>query len=634
MRRGFQNAWYGLAGLLLLVTAGAAQVQVGDNLNMNLNGALGVGYNDIWGNSISSSHSVDFNGTATLSGFYYNPNFLSFAVTPFYDQSNANSTSKSIFHSSGLELSSNIFAGSRFPGSIGYSKSWNSQGEVGIPGSPNFTTQGSGQGFNIGWGAFLQGLPSLAATFNTGSTNYTVFGTDQNGSSDFKSLNLRSNYTISGFNLTAFYDIGHNHADIPQVFGNQTVEHIDSDNNGWGINGSHNLPWHGSASASYSHSYYNSNYLGYAYNGSINTVNASAGVNPTQKLSFSLSMGYTDNFAGTLYQTIVPTSVAASASTAQVAASSTPAADPSTTTSNGTSTNSSSNALYFVGNATYAIAPNMILQAYAQRRQQTYAGTTYGADTFGLSAIYSRPLLGGFLNTALNFADNVSDQISGTAFSFSGNVGYNRNISDWVVSGNFGYAQNVQSYLIVYTNSYYSYSGSVRHRIRNVVWNATAAGSHNLITQQPHTGNGAQSYSTSLGARRLTLSAAYNKLDGYGLLGSNGVNPPPGLPPGVFPPDLLLFYGGTSYSFGLGTSPVRHMTIGASFSHTESNTLSGLTASNNHNEQLNFLMHYQFRKLTLTSGYGRLVQGISATGTPPSAVNSFYIGLSRYFNFF
>ena len=48
--------------ILLLALPAATQIQVGDNLNMNLNGVVGVGYNDVWGSDISSSHSVDFNG--------------------------------------------------------------------------------------------------------------------------------------------------------------------------------------------------------------------------------------------------------------------------------------------------------------------------------------------------------------------------------------------------------------------------------------------------------------------------------------------------------------------------------------------------------------------------------------------
>jgi hypothetical protein len=45
-------------------------------------------------------------------------------------------------------------------------------------------------------------------------------------------------------------------------------------------------------------------------------------------------------------------------------------------------------------------------------------------------------------------------------------------------------------------------------------------------------------------------------------------------------------------------------------------------------------MNYQFRKLYFTSGYSRLEQGFSAAGTKPEIISSYYMGLSRWFNFF
>ncbi len=71
---------------------------------------------------------------------------------------------------------------------------------------------------------------------------------------------------------------------------------------------------------------------------------------------------------------------------------------------------------------------------------------------------------GGFFNVSVNFADNTSDTISGNGLSFTTNAGWNRTFADWFISGSGGYAQNVQTYLITYSNSYYIYSGNVRHR--------------------------------------------------------------------------------------------------------------------------------------------------------------------------
>ena len=635
MWRSICNALCGLAWVLVLVLPAAAQIQVGDNLNMNLNGVAGVGYNDVWGSDISSSHSINFNGNGTLSGFYYNPNFVNFNFSPYYNQSSQNSESRSLFNSTGFEFNSGIFGGSHFPGSITFAKSWDSEGNFGIPGVPNYTTRGSGQGFGIGWGAFLPGLPSLSVNFNTGSSDYTVLGAGQNGNNGYHNFNLRSGYSIAGFNLNAGYNVGNSHSEIPLVFGNDTIESVTSDNNSWFVSGSHMLPLHGSASVSFARSYVNSDYLGYSFNGTIDTLNAAAGIQPTQKLSLSVTMGYTDNLAGSLYQSIIPASNSASQGTtgAQAQASGT-TGQPQQTGGVFQQTEQSSNALYISGYGAYALAPNLQLNFQAQRREQTFLGKTYGANTYGAGAVYTRPLLGGSINASVNFADNTADYSSGNALSFSTNVGYNRTFADWTVGGDFTYAQNVQTFLLTYMNAFYIYSGNVRHRFGRIVWTASAAGSHSAIVNQPNTGNGGQSYSTSLGARRLTLAAAYTKTNGYGLLSGNGVTVPPQLPPGVIPPEWLLLYGGSGYSFSVGTSPIRRLTLSASFSRADSNTVNGLIFSANHNEQVFINGNYQFRKLTFNGGYGRLVQGFSASGVPASNVNSIYFGVSRYFNFF
>ena len=95
-----------------------------------------------------------------------------------------------------------------------------------------------------------------------------------------------------------------------------------------------------------------------------------------------------------------------------------------------------------------------------------------------------------------------------------------------------------------------------------------------------------------------------------------------------------MFYGGHSYSFSAGANLVRKLSLGASYSRAWSNTTTGGIGSANHTDQANAILNYQLRKLTLSSGYGRLVQGFAATGTRPSNINSFFVGISRSFNFF
>ena len=77
---------------LTLGIAASAQLQVGDDLLMNLNGNLSAGYNAGYSNFGPSNHGFVLGGNANLRGSYYNPKFLSFTVSPFYNRSRANSS--------------------------------------------------------------------------------------------------------------------------------------------------------------------------------------------------------------------------------------------------------------------------------------------------------------------------------------------------------------------------------------------------------------------------------------------------------------------------------------------------------------------------------------------------------------
>jgi hypothetical protein len=353
----------------------------------------------------------------------------------------------------------------------------------------------------------------------------------------------------------------------------------------------------------------------------MNMLNASAGFQPTQKLHSSVSFGYSDNLTGTLLQSILPTSGSA------VQAGDQPIAQKF---------NQSSNSLYVDGVSTYQVNRSLLVDVDVQRRQQSYLGTNYGVNMYGGGANYVHGVLGGFFGASLNVSAITSDFHTGHVMSFSTNANYSRGIGQWTLTGGFGYAQNVQALLVTYMSSYYTYSGSVRRRLFDglLTWGGSAAGSRTALSQDPHTGNSNQSYTTSIGLPHYTATAAYAKSDGFGLLGGNGLVQPPNVPPGTIPPEWLILYGGHSYSFGLGATPIRKLSIGANFSRAWSDTSTGGIGSWNHVDQGNANLNYQVRKLMFTASYGRIFQGFSASGIPPSNINSFYVGFSRSFNLF
>ena len=97
----------------------------------------------------------------------------------------------------------------------------------------------------------------------------------------------------------------------------------------------------------------------------------------------------------------------------------------------------------------------------------------------------------------------------------------------------------------------------------------------------------------------------------------------------------MILYGGHSYSFGLGATPMRGLTISASYARALSNTAAdGLSSSNNNNEQLLARITYLVRKIYFQAGYLKLTQGFSEIAGPSAMTSSVYVGLSRWFSFF
>src|SRR6516165_8109160 len=86
-----------------------AQVQAGSETQISLEGSVSAGYAGSMTNNDESSHGLVFGGAGNLSGSVYSPQFLSFDVVPFYNQSRNNSSYQSITNSSGVTATANVF---------------------------------------------------------------------------------------------------------------------------------------------------------------------------------------------------------------------------------------------------------------------------------------------------------------------------------------------------------------------------------------------------------------------------------------------------------------------------------------------------------------------------------------------
>ena len=93
-----------------------------------------------------------------------------------------------------------------------------------------------------------------------------------------------------------------------------------------------------------------------------------------------------------------------------------------------------------------------------------------------------------------------------------------------------------------------------------------------------------------------------------------------------------MLFGASSY--GGGTSVTfKRLSLTASYSRALSETTAA-RSSNNGMTLLNALLRCRMRKLYLQAGFTKFQQSVSAAGTQPSVLNSYFFGISRWFNIF
>jgi hypothetical protein len=606
------NRIIGLA-VLMMAQLASAQLSLGDNTKLNAGGLFTFGYAGAYGDQIPSNHGLDFGVDGRLSGSYYDPNFLSFTANPYYNQSRADSDYQSLTGARGVNGTANFFAGSNFPGAVSYHYDHNSTGTFGLVGQPNFTTYGKSQGFGINWSALVSGLPTLSVGYSQGSGHSTIYGTDQEADSSTRLFNLHSNYLISGFRLNGYYDHSNMNSKFPEFLSGQGEAVQDSSGHDLGFGAQHNLPLRGLFYANYNRSTASSDYLtntGQNANTSSYTDSnetAGASFHPTLKLTLNVNQSYIDNLTGYLTQSVVGIGV------------STP----------GLSFGSGSHSSTVGGGATYQFTPFLSAQGQATYYDQYYFGKSYTGEYLSGTLNYAKRLFDMF-----SFSASVIESSNGqgtNAVGFVGNVNFFRRFGQWQTSGQFSYAQDVQTLLVTYTTSYYNYSANVHRRLPGgMSWTAAFNGTHSGLTNYQGTTSHGEGYSTSVSMRKFAINGLYTKSTGLSLLGAGGlVSPTPTPTPAL---NNFILFDGSSYGGGVSVTPLRRLVISGSFSRSISNTIASTTSHNN-TEIFNSQMQYHLRRIGLQAGYTRFTQGISAVGAPANTT-SFFVGMTRWFDFF
>ncbi len=601
-----------LGGVLVCAVPLQAQVQF-DNLNMTASGVVSASYVGDYGNLTSSDHSLGVGATGAIAGYYFNPNFLSFNANPYYNQSRDNSTSFATSNSSGVDSSVAIFSGSHFPGNFNYSNSFNSSGSFDVPGMANFTTHGSSESYGINWAERLPSLPKLSVSFSKTGGENSIFGEIKTDTTSAHNFNLNGSYSVLGFGLNASYYIGASSSEFPNLFTSQTeTTSTRATDHGYSLTASRGLFWNGSMFSSFTSSTahtFDSN-LQESY--SVDNLNAGSSFHPIRNFSLSDGFTYSSSLSGNIEQQLLSSGVVVPVSFEAPAG----------------------HAYGFTAAAGYTPLPHLLVSGEFQRRVQQYNGTTYGDNTYDASASYFHILFGGNLNAGLTLIDGTSSTVSGNTLGFSANGTYSRKVGQWRTNANFDYTQNVTSLLVTYTTSGYGYSGNLRRK-----WQfysvAFGAGGSRTGLSQGGAANESNNVNTGIGLGKwASLSASYSTSSGSGLLGAAGITQTP-VPPTLLPVTSMILFGGKSYSYSIGATPLSRLTLSAAYSRGEStSSTTGTPTFQNSTEVFNALVQYQFRKMYISGGYSKLIQGFSSTGVAPQQFSNYYISISRWFKFF
>lgn len=611
----------GTALLWALAPGLQAQVAWGD-LHATANGQLTTLYTDSFGNLAGTDeHSLGFAGRGMITGDYYNPNFFSFSMLPYYGRSQDNSDMQSITDASGYNGTLNIFKGSRFPGFVNFEQTWNKSGTFGIPGLAGLTTTNNNHGVNVGWSALLPGLPTLSVGYGDTGGSSALLGSSSATASTTRNFNIGTTYSRGGYYLTGGFihlnsDVNINGLGIgePETgTGGAGTETTTGSSNQYRLTGQGPIPYRSSsASLSITRSSfsYDDSFAGKDY-GTTDTVNGIVNL-AFPRAPVTLTALYTDNLLGSVEQQLV--------SSGQVPIL--------------PGLNSPESRSLMVGASTFVnVLPRLLVGGYVNRTQQYFGGQNFGVTQIGLNASYNfvHKLKG--LSFYAGVIDNAS-QDGNTHAGLIGNVTYNRYFGKWEINGYLFYDQDTMTLLANYTTSTVNYGGTLKREINpDLRWVTVANVIHSVFEQTSGDSSHGESFTTMLIWKRASVSGIYSQSSGVAILTATGLVATP-VPPQLFGPGSSVLFSGRNYGGTVTFYPIRHLDISTSWTRSIGDTTSPLLLSNNGNTNYYGFATYEYRKLLFQAGYTRFDQSISMSGQPPSMLTSYTFGISRWFKGF
>lgn len=594
----------GLVLVTVLVSALSlvAQVTVGDDLRMHLQGDFGFSYGGSYG-TYGSGHGTGFVGNGNLSGSYYDPRFISFQILPYYNRGQDSGTIGFINDSEGITATTNIFSGSRFPGAITYSKSWSSGSAYGVPGASVFTSDSNARTFLVNWSLLFPNKPTLTVNYNNNASSSSVVN-ESDLTSHTRDLNLNSQYRWRGFDINGGADFIKQNSSVPLFLGT-SYEESTSNSQYYQVQAGHALPLSGTFNIGYAYSKYR--FDGTDSNGS--SFFAGAGINPTNRLSIGAGIRYNGNQLGQLQRDLFGSQLLVPIQ-------------------------NNSSSISYDASASYIFFRGFSANAFAGRIQQTYNDREEARNYYGGSATYmnSIPFLGFFRFSfvLMDFYNNLQDNNAFGTFNLNGSL--SRKFGKWETGIDAAYGQSVITKGSWATTSAYSYGGNFLRKMTptTMIYGSYRAG-RSAITLVDGNKNHTQTGTFGFNSGRFGASGSWSQSSGNYVL----------TPAGIFTPTPLAglitnqfaSYDARGWGASASVYLFRGATVTGGWDQNHSET-DALLFSRNEGNSSYLRLRYKVRKLVIWGTYRRMEQTISASGAPAHDANSFSIQITRYFNVF
>lgn len=609
-----------LAIPVFVAQAAVAQRQLLPQLPITLSGSLAAGYAGGSGAATTAesttSNSLTLGGMADLAGSYYDPRFLQFDINPRYTWSHDGSNVANALQqrNDGVAANVDFLQGSATPIHFNYNLTQTNSATL-SGGTTPFTVSGGGlaQSISVSTATHFRKLPSISVSYSQTASNTSISGVSApEESMNNNLLNVYSGYKALGFVLSGNYSHSTSHSETQDLLnlGIPTApSETSSDAETFTL--IHNIPLHGSASASYGHNTDSYSAGGAPQNDSFDTATASIAMLPVPRLSWNADANYTSNASNELI------SEAVSGQTTS-----------STVLGTGRTFTVETNATYQMGRV-------MSVGGSGAHVTSQIAGESLDSNLGAGILTYAFNVWHGFL--LLSYApgwDSLTITEAGQSDVSSGldntaTASYQHQLGGWVVHGNVSFAENnaYENATVPQAASSFSANGSARTRFR-YYWDFTTTGT--VTKNQVIGSNGTLSelLSAQISNRKWSVNGQFQRSSGYSLFAEDTTVS------GVTSSGTqTLFNDSQSYSLS-GNYHHKLFSTQLSYSYTNGTYDTSIMPTTTSNSYLEARVYYKVRKLDLQAGYRRITQAASSNQSLDSASSGYWINIVRQFRAF